>query len=61
MTQRYVSKHLHHFVGRSLENDQQRFELLLQIINSGWLTPPPHRDNEPFESEFRPIDIFITD
>lgn len=58
MAQRYVSKHLHHFVGRSLSNDDQRFDLLLQIIKSGWLTPPPHRKNEPFETLFRPADVF---
>jgi len=33
---------LTHFVGRSLPDDEQRFEQLVKIVRSGWLTHPPH-------------------
>jgi len=55
--QRYVSKELTHFVGRSLPSDQARFELLVSILKeegSGyggekglWLTHPPHDPKQP--------------
>ena len=44
LTQRYISKELVHFVGRSMSEDQQ-FELLLKILNEGWITHPPHNPN----------------
>lgn len=42
--QRYISNELTHFVGRGLEEEAQYF-LLLKILNSGWLTHPPHTPN----------------
>lgn len=39
--QRYVSSELTHFVGRDLPEADQ-YQLLVQIISSGWLTHPPH-------------------
>ena len=44
LTQRYISKDLFHFVGRGLKQDQQ-FNLLLKIVNEGWITHPPHNPN----------------
>jgi hypothetical protein len=44
VTQRYISKELIHFVGRGLEEDEQ-YRLLIRIIQSGWLTHPPHSPN----------------
>ena len=40
--QRYVSKELTHFVGKSLKSDEDRYNLLVKIIRNGWLTYPPH-------------------
>lgn len=34
-TQNYVSSELTHFVGRSLENDEERYKLLVEIIRTG--------------------------
>lgn len=34
-TQNYVSSELTHFVGRSLENDEARYQLLIEIIRTG--------------------------
>jgi hypothetical protein len=44
VTQRYISKELIHFVGRALKEDEQ-YKLLIHIIQSGWLTHPPHNPN----------------
>jgi len=35
--QRYVSRELTHFVGRSLPDDDARYDLLVKILRSGWL------------------------
>lgn len=40
-SQRYVSSELAHFVGQGLEEEQQ-YQLLLKILNEGWITHPPH-------------------
>jgi hypothetical protein len=40
--QRYVSNELTHFVGRALRNDEDRYQLLLTIIRTGFLSHPPH-------------------
>jgi hypothetical protein len=40
--QRYVSNELTHFVGRSLSNDDERYDLLIKIIKGGVLSYPPH-------------------
>lgn len=40
--QRYVSDELTHFVGASEEDDEARYQLMLKILNEGWLTHPPH-------------------
>ena len=58
MEKNYISNELHHFIGRSLENDDLRFQLLFKIIQSGWITPSPHRENELYEVKLRPTDIF---
>lgn len=38
--QRYVSPNLSHFVGRSLQNDDARYQLLLLILRNGILLDP---------------------
>jgi hypothetical protein len=43
--QRYISKELTHFVGKGLSEEEQ-YLLLVDIIISGWLTPPPHMLDE---------------
>ncbi len=40
--QRYVSKELTHFVGRTLTEEEDQYKLLIKILKSGWLSPPPH-------------------
>ncbi|MFC1806392.1 abortive infection system antitoxin AbiGi family protein [Planctomycetota bacterium] len=40
--QRYVSRELTHFVGRSLPDDDARYDLLVKVLKSRWLTHPPH-------------------
>jgi Putative abortive phage resistance protein AbiGi, antitoxin len=42
--QRYVSNELTHFVGRGKKPEEQ-YMLLVNILNSGWLTHPPHNPN----------------
>jgi hypothetical protein len=41
-TQRYVSNELTHFVGKALKIDEDRYQLLLMIIRTGFLSHPPH-------------------
>ena len=43
--QRYVSKELSHFLGRSLPDDEARYSLLVKVLQEGWLTHPPHNPN----------------
>jgi hypothetical protein len=49
--QRYVSRELTHFVGRSIPalnghtDEDVQYSLLIKIIRSGWLTHPPHNPN----------------
>jgi hypothetical protein len=43
--QRYVSKELAHFLGRSLPDDEARYLLLVKVLQEGWLTHPPHNPN----------------
>jgi hypothetical protein len=45
-TQRYVSKELSHFVGRGLPEEDQ-YQLLLHILQTCWLTYPPHDPTKP--------------
>jgi hypothetical protein len=40
--QRYVSNELSHFVGKDLPAADDQYKLLVSILNSGWLTHPPH-------------------
>lgn len=40
--QRYVSKELIHFLGKKLGSKEARYSLMLDILRSGWLTPPSH-------------------
>ncbi|GAG05511.1 unnamed protein product, partial [marine sediment metagenome] len=42
MIQRYVSEALTHFVGRGLQSEQERYDLLLKILRDGFLSHPPH-------------------
>ncbi len=42
--QRYVSKELTHFVGRSLRTNSERYEILHKILSEGWLTHAPHEN-----------------
>lgn len=51
-SQRYVSSELTHFVGKSLENDEARYNLLAKIMKSGWLTHPPHDPKQPISGDF---------
>lgn len=44
--QRYVSDELTHFVGKDLPDENDQYKLLIDIINSGWLTHPPHENSE---------------
>ena len=39
--QRYISKELTHFIGKALEDDNQRYELLINILKSCLLTYKP--------------------
>jgi hypothetical protein len=43
--QRYVSRELTHFVGRNLTDKDSQYSLLVEILNSGWLTHHPHNPN----------------
>jgi len=45
LIQRYVSKELTHFVGRH-QHEEERFELLVNIIKSGWILHKPMNANE---------------
>ena len=40
--QRYVSRELTHFVGAALPSNEERYALLVKILQEGWLTHPPH-------------------
>src|ERR1700682_692447 len=37
--QRYVSKELTHFVGKTLKSEDDKYRALLQIVSSGYLRP----------------------
>jgi hypothetical protein len=39
--QRYISNELTHFLGRSLPDDDRRYELLINVLRSGMLMHPP--------------------
>jgi hypothetical protein len=52
--QRYVSNELTHFVGRSRDTEQERYDLLLKILREAWLTHPPHK---PGPTEFANINL----
>jgi hypothetical protein len=43
--QNYVSDELTHFVGRSRQNDQHRYALLVKIVRGGVLMDPRYKDN----------------
>jgi len=48
----YTSEELTHFVGRSLSTNEERFDLLCQIIRGGVLLDPAHvgrRDPKEFK------------
>lgn len=49
--QRYISTELTHFIGRKLSNEEEQYSLLVNIINSGWLTHPPHNKTEKNSGE----------
>jgi hypothetical protein len=40
--QRYISDELTHFVGRHSHSSDSTYLLLIKIIQSGWITHPPH-------------------
>ena len=60
-SQRYVSSELTHFVGKSLENDEGRYNLLAKIIKSGWLTHPPHDPKQPISGDFNGLKMLTAD
>src|SRR5580698_4122832 len=45
--QRYISRELTHFVGRSLASEEQQFDLLATILRSGELRAPRNPDGSP--------------
>jgi hypothetical protein len=45
--QRYISDELTHFVGRSALGDlETQYKVLLAVLQSGWLTHPPHQPSD---------------
>jgi hypothetical protein len=40
--QRYISDELTHFVGRACSSEDAIYSLLIKIMQSGWITHPPH-------------------
>src|SRR3990172_8138182 len=46
-TQRYISKELTHFIGRSLASDEERYGLLKHILESGELQNPRRESGTP--------------
>jgi hypothetical protein len=44
--QRYVSRELSHFVGRG-KTEEEQYRLLLQILQTSWLTYAPHDPTRP--------------
>jgi hypothetical protein len=59
--QRYVSNELTHFLGRGLENDDDRYDLLVKILREGWLTYPPHDHTKPVPEYFDGGKLISTD
>jgi len=47
LIQRYVSKELTHFVGRH-KPEYERFRLLMDIIQSGWILPGPFTNGQTY-------------
>lgn len=52
--QNYVSKELTHFLGRNLPTDEDRYQLLVRVLQRGWLTHPPHEERLVLLMELRP-------
>ena len=44
--QRYISDELTHFIGKNIDSDKDQYNLLVDILNSGWLTHAPHEQTE---------------
>jgi hypothetical protein len=45
-SQRYISDELTHFVGRELQTDDERYDLLVKILTDGWLIAPGTLDDK---------------
>ena len=45
-TQRYISEELTHFIGKDIPDESDQYKLLVEILSSGWLTHPPHKQAE---------------
>jgi hypothetical protein len=43
--QRYVSNELTHFVGGKIKSSEEKYLLLIEILNKGFLSHPPHKSN----------------
>lgn len=43
--QRYIAKELTHFIGKKLKTRAAQYKILIEILNSCWLTHPPHNPN----------------
>ncbi len=53
MNQRYVSDELTHFVGRQLAAEDERYDLLVKILTTGWLKGGGMDEGEPVEGTVR--------
>lgn len=51
--QRYVSKELTHFVAAAKKTPEEQYEVLTQILRSGWLTTTPNAPGSP-----KPLQLF---
>jgi hypothetical protein len=60
-SQRYISNELTHFIGRSLNDEEAQYQLLLKIIRDGWLTHPPHDPTKPLDEHFDAAKLISAD
>jgi hypothetical protein len=58
--QRYISKYLTHFIGRSISDEDDQFELFIKIIKRGWLLAKNFIKTKDEELEQRIRQVGIT-